>query len=561
VGSVFLGAATAAAILVAPTGETRADGTDATGGPTDWVDGAVFYHVFTLSFYDSNADGFGDLPGLIEKLDYLNDGDATTDDDLGVDAIRLMPVQPSVGFAGSDLLNHQAVNPILGTPEDFEWLCREAHARGMRVIMDLSLNHTSAWHPWFASSIDPASDTRDWYLWRSEDPGWTRPWEQLEPAWHEVSADPGLLSAGSAAVEGAYFYGVARRSMPDLNLRNLVVVDSLMAATRVWLERGLDGFCLTGARLLIETGPGAGQVDTPETHAFWQTFAREVRAVKPDVVLVGEARGARWTTTVSYFGEPDPVARGTELPVLLDLPLRDVLMRSVRLGRAGVLAAALAERTTDTPDGLVAAPVIADPSTPRVAREMRGILDREANVAAVLLTLPGAPFLFYGQEVGLRHSPDTSEGARLTPMPWSSASPGHGFSTAEEMWNAFAINASEVSVDIQTTDEASLLTRYRRLIRLRQGSEALRVGDLELLTPTAGAASVLAFLRRHPSETVLVAHNITDRPSSPGALDLDATVLEPLFVDPGVSTPTVDESGSWRIALPPRTSGVWRLTR
>ena len=218
-GGILPGVLITAAFLVTSISGAAARGDDPAARPNDWVDGAVFYHVFVLSFHDSNGDGFGDLTGLIQKLDYLNDGDPTTDGDLGVDALRLMPVQPSVGYTGYDVLSYQAINPVLGSADDFVRLCEEAHARGMRVILDLSLNQTSAWHPWFAGSAEgPDSETRDWYVWRPEDPGWKRPWDELEPAWHEV--------------EGSYFYGVARRSMPDLNLRNPVVVDSLLEATR-----------------------------------------------------------------------------------------------------------------------------------------------------------------------------------------------------------------------------------------------------------------------------------------------------------------------------------------
>jgi 1,4-alpha-glucan branching enzyme len=142
----------------------------------DWARGAVFYEIFVRSFADSDGDGVGDLEGLIGRLDYLNDGNPTTSDDLEVDALWLMPVFPSPSYHGYDVVDYESINPDYGTNEDFVRLCDEAHRRGIRVILDFVINHSGSGHPWFVESASsPAASKRDWYVWRDSNPGWTQP--------------------------------------------------------------------------------------------------------------------------------------------------------------------------------------------------------------------------------------------------------------------------------------------------------------------------------------------------------------------------------------------------
>jgi glycosidase len=172
----------------------------------DWADGAVFYEVFVRSFADSDGDGIGDLRGLIERLDYLNDGDPTTDDDLGVSGLWLMPIFPSPSYHGYDVTDYESIDSDYGTLADFADLMRETERRGIRVVLDLVLNHSSSQHPWFVdSATGSGSPYRDWYVWNATNPGWTQPWGGSFPTWH------------LNGIDGTYYYGVFWGGMPDLN--------------------------------------------------------------------------------------------------------------------------------------------------------------------------------------------------------------------------------------------------------------------------------------------------------------------------------------------------------
>jgi glycosidase len=190
----------------------------------DWARGAVFYQVFVRSFQDSDGDGVGDLRGLIARLDYLNDGRPGEGEDLGVDGIWLMPVHESPSYHGYDVVDYENIDREYGTNEDFARLCAEAKKRGMRVILDLVVNHSGVAHPWFS---DPAR--RDWYVRRDDDPGWTQPWGS-GPTWHRG--------------EDGYYHGIFWSGMPDLNWRNPALRSEMARLARLWLDRGASGFRL-----------------------------------------------------------------------------------------------------------------------------------------------------------------------------------------------------------------------------------------------------------------------------------------------------------------------------
>jgi len=516
----------------------------------DWARGAVFYEIFVRSFADSNGDGKGDLPGLIAKLDYLRDGNPRSKTDLGVDAIWLMPIFKSPSYHGYDTSDYETVARDYGTNEDFVRLCQEAHRRGLRVIIDLVLNHTSAQHPWFlmSSSRNPRQ-YKDWYVWRTDDPGWTRTWDTV-PAWHGLPDQP-----------GRYYYGLFWEEMPDLNYRNQAVRDEAKYVARLWLERGADGFRLDAVRHLIETGPGPfGQEDTDETHLFLKEFAAAVRAIRPEAVLVGEA----WTQDpeqfVRYFGDATAVRNGDEIPVLFDFALASALLDGLKSGRAAPIAGRLEGIVATYPKGAIDAPFLTNHDSIRVATELQGDLPRLRSAAAILLTLPGAPFIYYGEEIGLRQPSNGDDEFKRTPMHWSAA-PGAGFTTGRP-WQRLLKDWETVNVAVESVDPASLLARYRQLIRLRHASEALRLGDLR---PLPSDGSVLAFLRESEHETVLVVHNLGAAPASTGPLALERGPGHghgqpaPLLVDPGVTLTRIP--GGLTATLAPNASGVWTLGR
>jgi glycosidase len=512
----------------------------------DWANGAVFYQILVRSFADSNGDGKGDLPGLVSKLDYLNDGDPATHDDLGVDAIWLLPVFSSGSYHGYDTLDYDDIDRELGTNEDFQRLCREAHKRGIRVIVDLVLNHTSIDHPWFKDSASsPKSPKRDWYVWRPDDPGWTRPWSN-DATWHKKNGD--------------YYYGLFWSGMPDLNFRNPEVRAEAERIAKLWLDRGVDGFRLDAARHLIE-GPDGEQADTPETHAFWKEFAAYVRGVRPDAILVGEV----WTGSqgiAPYYGDTSVIAGGDELPMTFDFPIGGAIVSAVKTGKAVNVFSQLHEMQRYYPRGVLDAPFLKNHDQARVATELDGDLPRLRAAAAVLLTLPGAPFIYYGEEIGMRNygpgfgsrgGAGKQDQDKRTPLPWD-GTPRGGFSTAKP-WHDFSGGHETLNVASERADPGSLLSRYRDLIALRHGSEALRQGELELQPAQEG---ILLFLRRSAGETVLVAHNLGATAASATGVKLPDGVPSVLFADPGVGALTPGKGG-WTVEIPPFSFGAWKI--
>ncbi len=511
----------------------------------EWYRKAVFYEVFVRSFQDSNGDGKGDLRGLISRLDYLNDGDPNTTQDLGVDALWLMPVFDSPSYHGYDVVNYESIEPDYGTLEDFELLCAEAHRRGMRVILDFVINHSGVDHPWFVESASSrTSAKREWYSWRDQDPGWKQPWSQFSntPTWHPRS--------------GAYYYGVFWGGMPDLNLQNSELRAEVKRLAALWLSRGVDGFRLDAARYLIETGGGPGQADTPETHAFWKEFAAHVRQVKPDAVLVGE----NWSTTpivATYYGSTKDVPGGDELPLNFNFGLSEQILAGLNGGNAAPIAAKLAEMASVYPAGVSDAPFLTNHDMVRVATQLGGHTGKLANAAALLLTLPGAPFLYYGEELGVPNGSANNDEAKRTPMAWDDTA-GAGFTTGTPWYPFSQGTRAGLSVAAQTSAPGSLLSRYRALIRARHASEAMSRGGLKLLSPTKGSQAMLSFVRTLGEERVLVVHNVTDYTVSAGPFDIPGSTPEVLFADSNVSVLS-RAAGGWQASLPPRATGIWRL--
>ncbi|MDC0713101.1 alpha-amylase family glycosyl hydrolase [Stigmatella sp. ncwal1] len=513
---------------------------------TEWYRKAVFYEVFVRSFQDSNGDGKGDLPGLISRLDYLNDGNPETQEDLGVDALWLMPVFASPSYHGYDVVDYERIHPDYGTLEDFERLCEEAHRRGMRVIIDFVVNHSGVQHPWFVESASsPNSPKRDWYVWGPRDPGWKKPWDMFStsPTWHEKN--------------GAYYYGVFWGGMPDLNMRTPALREEVKRLASLWLERGVDGFRLDAARYLIETGGGAGQYDTAETHAFWKELAAHVRQVKPDAVLVGE----NWSTTpiiATYYGAtPGAAPGGDELSLNFNFPLSEQILAGLNADNAASIAAKLVEMGGVYPAGISDAPILTNHDMVRVATQLGRNGGREANAVALLLTLPGSPFLYYGEEVGMTNGTTPNDEAKRTPMPWD-GTPKGGFTTGTPWFGFSPGHGSGANVAAQTGVAESLLSRYRKLIHLRRASEVLSRGGLQVLSATSGRAPALAFVRTLGDEQVLVVHNVTDSSVSVGPFNLPGSTAEVLFADRGAGTLTRTPDG-WQASLSGRATGIWRL--
>lgn len=503
-----------------------------------WCRGAVFYEIFVRSFADSDGDGVGDFRGLSGKLDYLNDGDSTTTSDLGINAIWLMPVFRSPSYHGYDVTDYEHVNSAYGTEADFDSLLARAHRRGIRVILDLVLNHTSSKHPWFLDAASsPRSRHRNWYIWRNDDPGWTQPWGS-NPTWHKGG--------------GAYYYGIFWGGMPDLNFRNPEVCAEMERVAALWLRRGVDGFRLDATRHLVERGPDVGESDTPETHAFLKKFAAAVRKVKPEAVLVGE----NWTdakTIARYYGSTKQLPEGDELPMNFNFPLAAAVVEGVRDRDGRRIESAIGEMRAAYPAGVLDAPFLTNHDMERVATQLGNDPGKMRVAAAILLTLPGTPFLYYGEEVGLSNGPTPGDESKRTPMPWNSGR-GGGF-TSGKPWFAFAPGLDTDNVSLEDRDARSLLTHYRGWVASRHNSLVLREGDLWLL-PGGAPSGILAFLRTRGKENVLVAHNLTDKQVSFRPIMTWVNHAELLHESGGARA---SGQGIPTLVLPPFASGAWKV--
>jgi glycosidase len=485
------------------------EGTD--GYP--WWNDSIFYEVFVRSYYDSDGDGIGDINGLIEKLDYLNDGDPETDSDLGVTGIWLMPINPSPSYHGYDVTDYYAVNSEYGTMEDIQRLLDEAHQRGIRVIIDLVLNHSSTQHPKFKGSKDAGSPDRDWYVWSEEDPGFLGPWGQ--DVWHY---DP-----------SGYYYGVFWSGMPDMNYRNENVQKEMLDVARFWIEEvGVDGFRLDAARHIVEDG--SVQEDTEETHAWWRIFREFVKGVDPDVLNIGEV----WTTNYAVAS----YVKGDQLDSAFDFDLAGATIKSVNSRDARSFNGAIKTSVKLFEDSQNA-PFLTNHDMDRVLNQLGEDVEKAKTAATLLMTVPGVPFMYYGEEIGmLGVKPD--EKIR-TPMQWSGERSA-GFTTGSP-WQPVNRDYEEVNVADQVDDPNSLLSYYRNLIQLRNAHAALRVG--RHLPLEVEGSSIVSFIRASELEVVIVIVNLDGKAVSELSLTLDEGPLMGeynavvLFGDEGISTGTV----------------------
>lgn len=505
-----------------------------------WWDGAVCYEVFVRSFADSDGDGIGDLQGLITRLDYINDGDPQSTSDLGATCIWLMPVAEAASYHGYDTIDYYTVEQDYGSNADFKQLTEAAHQRGVKVIIDLVLNHTSSQHPWFLEAAqNPASPYRDWFLWSPIDPGYAGPWGQK--VWHRT---PG---------QNDFFYGIFWEGMPDLNYRNPAVTAEAHKISAFWLnEMGVDGFRLDAIKHIVEAG--REQENTRETWAWLREYAAFLRSIKPDVFTVGEIFGGRPGVLDGYY--PD------QLDTYFEFGVGEGILRAARSGDARDFLRPVVAAQNGLPFQRYA-PFLTNHDQERAITTMGGDLGRARVAALALLTLPGMPFLYYGEEIGMG---GTKPDERLrTPMQWEH-SPGAGFTTATP-WEGLQNDIASANVAVQDADPQSLLNLYRQLIRIHTNNPALAQGELTPIT-TTGAPGVAAFLRHSGDQTVLVLINFATTAATP-RFDLAAShlavgtyQLTPLYGDAAATTLTVAENGAIADAAPltelgPQTGAIF----
>ncbi len=468
-----------------------------------WWRSGVVYQIYPRSFLDTGGDGVGDLEGVRRKLDHLTW--------LGVDAVWLSPIFPSpMADFGYDVADYCDVDPLFGSLAGFDALLAEAHARGLRVLLDWVPNHTSDRHPWFVESRrSRTSPQRDWYVWRDPAPdggppnNWTAAFPPGTRAW---TLDPAT---------GQYYLHSFLPSQPDLDWSNPAVVSAMHAVLRFWLDRGVDGFridvvhCLGKDPALPDDPPGLAGVphavlnDHPATHDLLRGIRRLADAYPGDRMLVGEVFQFVQPDVTTYYG------RGDELHLVFDLPRGLHTPWAADAWRDRVTAVMAAHAAAGAWPTLV----LSNHDTPR-HRTRLGSEARARAAAVLLLALPGTPFLYAGEELGLedaevprerRVDPGGRDGCRA-PIPWE-AGAGHGWPA--EPWLPWPPDAAARAVTVQRDDPGSMLHLYRRLLAARRASPALQAGDSQ---PREAPAGVLAWERTAGPDRRLVLVNFTGEP-------------------------------------------------
>jgi maltose alpha-D-glucosyltransferase/alpha-amylase len=494
-----------------------------------WYHSAVFYELSIRSFCDSNGDGIGDLPGLTSKLDYLQG--------LGVDCLWLLPFFASpLRDDGYDVSDYEAVHPDVGTMDDVRELVTATHSRGMRLIADLVLNHTSSDHPWFQEARRPGSPKRDWYVWSDTPDRW--------PDARVIFIDTEDSNWAWDDVAGAYYWHRFYSHQPDLNFDNPEVVEAVLDVARFWLRLGFDGLRLDAIPYLVERD-GTNCDNLPETHAIIRKIRAVVDSEFPDAILVAEANQIA-TDVVEYFGD------GDECHMCYHFPVMPPLYMSLRLGDTDKLVAAI-DNTPQIPHGAQWAVFLRNHDeltlemvTPeerewmwqeyapelrmrsnlgirrRLAPLLGGDRSRIELLNGLLLSLPGSPFLYYGDEIGMGDNIQLHDrdGVR-TPMQWNS-SPGAGFSAAPPQRFHLPIidtpgyEPATVSVAVQQGDAESLLEWTRRALAIRAQHPAFGEGSFHRLEPDNHA--LIVYERATESEAIVVAANFSESVQQIGGL-------------------------------------------
>jgi maltose alpha-D-glucosyltransferase/alpha-amylase len=500
-----------------------------------WYQHAVFYEVLVRGFSDSNGDGTGDLQGLTSKLDYLQW--------LGVDCLWLLPIYASpLRDGGYDISNFTEVLPEFGDLGDFVNLVDEAHRRGIRVIADLVVNHTSDAHPWFqASRSDPEGPFGDYYVWADDDEGY--------PDARIIFVDTEKSNWTFDPVRGQYYWHRFFSHQPDLNYENPAVQEAMLEALRFWLDLGIDGFRLDAVPYLFEE-EGTNCENLPRTHEYLKRLRAEVDRLYPDRVLLAEAN--QWPAdVVEYFGDPEK--GGDECHMAFHFPLMPRIFMAVRREQRYPISEILAqtpaipencqwgiflrnhdeltlEMVTDEERDYMYAEYAQDPRMKAnigIRRRLAPLLDNSRDqmelFTALLLSLPGSPVLYYGDEIGMGDNIwlGDRDGVR-TPMQWT-PDRNAGFSSCDPQRLYLPVIMDPVygyqalNVEAQMRNPTSLLHWTRRLIEARKRHPTFGTGTYTELT--ASNPSVLAFVRELGDDRVLCVNNLSRFPQ-PVELDL-----------------------------------------
>ncbi len=452
----------------------------------------VKYEVFVMSFADGDGDGKGDFKGLTERLDHFSD--------LGINGIWLMPIMPSDTYHKYHVTDYKNIDPDYGSLEDFRKFIKEAHKRDIRVITDFVINHTGNMHPWFQeASKGPDNPFRDYYVWGKLDSlkAAAAGSERIDDSdrlfrWHPVNGD----------TTAELYYGYFNELCPDLNLDNPEVRKEIVDIARFWLEDvKVDGFRMDAARHIFRDSRAG------DNHNFWVWFRGEIEKIKPDVYLVGEV----WSSSDVVA----PYLKG--LPSLFNFDLGYAITNVAAAGKDTIN---LVKKYRDIRDyyksitnEYLDATFVKNHDQTRILTELKGDVNKARMTTAILMTMPGTPYVYYGEEIGMVGDKQATFEVQLgpdvfvrEPFVWDEA----GKDPMETAWQhpRYSTAATVVPLSRQRNDQSSLYNFYKHLIHFRNSSPALTYGDIE--ESGISTTELIAFVRRHENDEVLVIHNVSD---------------------------------------------------
>jgi alpha-amylase len=456
---------------------------------------AVTYEIFVRSFADSDGDGIGDIIGMTQKLDYLQK--------LGIQGIWLMPIMPSPTYHKYDVTDYKDIHPDYGTLDDFKTFVQEAHARNIAVVIDMIINHTSNEHPWFMeSSKGKGNPYRDYYVWADE-----ATIEEVSSLVKEATGDSDNREQWhSFEGQEEKYYGFFWGGMPDLNFDNPKVREEIYDIGRFWLEEvGVDGFRLDAAKHIFEDHRAE------DNHAFWIEFRHEMQKIKPDVYLVGEV----WADTETLA----PYLPGLPSMFNFDLAFSILHMLNHEKNISAMVKGHSTEIKEDVPfeqafvniqqkyktvtSDFVDAIFLSNHDQNRIMSVLGNDMPKAKQAVAILLSLPGTPYLYYGEEIGMKGmKPDPNI---REPFIWDILERDN-FRTR---WiePEYTTDATVIPLAIQQNDPNSLYNLYKELIALRNLSPALTFGEFS--TSDISGEKVLAWEMKHANQEILAVHNIS----------------------------------------------------
>lgn len=421
---------------------------------TGFADG-VYYEVFVRAFADSNEDGIGDIAGLTQKLNYLQE--------LGIKGLWLMPIFLSPSYHGYDVIDYRAINPEYGTMDDFLFLLTEAHARGMRVLLDIPFNHTSSQHPWFLEKPE---------YYRIADEKKTDAYHQRDDGW---------------------YYGFFSKHMPDLNFDNPDVRSEIVDIAKFWLALGVDGFRLDATSQIYAMAEVSNRQEIEQSAAWWVQLREALQEDYPDCYLLGEAWEPLSKRAVLLSG----------LDSVVNFDVGERIIGLLKTGGSGPVYVQELKKIYSTyanvRETVIDAPFLTNHDQNRVYAMLGAKLEKAKMAANMLLTLPGNAILYYGEEIGMMGAKPDEE--IRTPFLWGADDP------LQAQWMPSKYNKKTIPLSEQISDTDSLYSHYCHMIALRSAHPALSSG--KLASADVGNDIIIAYTLTAENETLLILHNQT----------------------------------------------------